>query len=229
MKILGSVLLCVVASCGGSSKSAPVSGKTEPGTVSMAPLDGVVADLEAMRPFVVVKDGKADCAAYSEQASAIVTKLAGGTPQANSARTSASADIVVEWQRAHAPAIEKLLADVVKPVRNVTGCEAMEKDKTWHHVSLALVAVAQPTQVPAPVLERRALLEEFLAKSDTLKTADDCKAMLEESMAKHPTLEQSFKSMSPIEQFVDDIVWEEEAEAKAKADPRFQKLEICGF
>src|SRR5690242_14445406 len=124
MKALSSLMVVVVAGCGGSSKPTTVSGKTEPGTVSMAALDGIMADLEAMRPFVVVKAGNVDCAAYTAQASALVTKLAGGTPQANSVRTSASAEIVAEWQRAHAPAIEKLLTDVVTPVRNVTTCDA---------------------------------------------------------------------------------------------------------
>jgi hypothetical protein len=230
MKTLSSVVVVALAACGGSSKPEAVSGRTEPGTVSMAPLDGVMADLEAMRPYVVVKDGNVDCTAYTAQASALVTKLAGGTPQANSARTSASPDVVAAWQRAHASAIEKLLTDVVTPVRNQTACEPMQKDQTWHHVSFALVAVAQPAQPPAPVLERRALMEELLAASEKMASADDCKRVMQEMMTKHPQLDQAFKAMSPIDKFIDDKVWEEDEEAKAKADPRFQKLgEHCGF
>jgi hypothetical protein len=230
MKTLSSVLMVMLAACGGSAKPDTVSGKTEPGTVSLAPLDGILADLEAMRPFVVVKDGSVDCTAYTAQASALVTKLTGGTPQANSARTSARPEAVAEWQRAHAPAIEKLLTDVVTPVRNVTTCEAMQKDQAWHHVSFALVAVAQPAQPPAPVIERRALMEELLAAAEKMTSADDCKRVMQDMMTKHPQLDQAFEAMSPIEQFIDDKVWEEDEEAKAKADPRYQKLgEHCGF
>jgi hypothetical protein len=193
-------------------------------------MDSLLADLEQMRPFVVVHDGKPDCAAYTPAASAVVAKIAAGTTPANDTRTKAAPDAVAQWQTAHAAAIEKLISDVATPIRNVMDCEPMTKDDTWTRVSFGIVAVAQPTQPPAVVVKRRAILKEVLDAAAGIKSKDDCKAIEDKMTAVGPAIEQETKAMSPIEEFVDDKVWEEEDEKQGTASPGWQNLgTYCGI
>jgi hypothetical protein len=229
MKTLSLALVVAVASCGGTKPAGPVSGTAEAGA-SIAPLDTLLAHLESMRPYVVAKGSGAECAAYTGDASAVIAKLAASTPEANAARASSSPDSLAQWQKAHATAIEKLIADVAVPVRNVTGCEPMDKDETWKKVSFGIVAVAQPAQPPAPVVKRRALMSELIATAPSVKTAADCTKLKADMMAKIGPITQEAEAMSPIEKFIDDKVWEEEDESRMKAEPAIVKVsELCGF
>jgi hypothetical protein len=223
--------LLLAVGCGHSSSSPkPVSGTAEPAPAGTAPMDSLLADLEAMRPFVVVHDGKPDCAAYTPAASGVVAKIAAGTSAANDTRAKAAPDAVAQWQTAHAGAIEKLIAEVATPVRNVTDCEPMSKDETWTRVSFGIVAVAQPANPPPAVVHRRAVMKQMLDTAATIKSKDDCKPVVEQAQAVGPTLEQELDKMTPIERFVDDKVWEEEDEKQGTSSPGMKNLETyCGF
>ena len=229
MKQVVAAVVFVVA-CGGKQSAPALEGKAEHGT-SVAAMDTLLKQLEAMRPYVVVAAGAEtpDCAAYTAEASTALAKVADSTAPAANARTQTAPDAVAAWQKAHASEIEKLIAEVATPVRSVTRCEAMEKDATWRKVSAAIVAVAQPSALPPAVTKRREAMTELAAAGAKLSSKDECPQVMEMMKSKFGDLEAAMKSMSPIEQFVDDAVWEEEDEKKAMNDAGFKKLfETCG-
>ncbi len=225
-KIVAAVVFMVA--CGGKQGGPALEGKAESaGTV--AALDNLLTQLEAMRAYVVIKGDAADCAAYTAEATTSLAKVADATAPASNARTSTAPDAVTAWQQSHAPAIEKLIADVATPVRSTTGCEPMEKDQAWVKLSAAIVAVAQPTTLPGPVVKRREALTELSAVGAKISSPADCQQVGQQMQSKFGNLEAEMKTMSPIEQFVDDKVWEEEDEKRAMSDAGLKKLfETCG-
>jgi hypothetical protein len=228
MKQIVAAVLFVVA-CGGKQKTDPsLEGKAEGGG-TVAAMDTLLAQLEAMRAYVVIKADAPDCAAYTAEATTTLSKVADATAPAASARTATAPDAVAAWQKSHAPAIEKLIAEVATPVRSVTDCPAMEKDETWKKISIAIVAVAQPTTLPAPVVKRREALTELSTVGANISSPADCQKIGQTMQSKFGNLEAEMKQMTPIEQFVDDKVWEEEDEKRAMSDAGLKKLfETCG-
>lgn len=230
-------LLGLVVACGSSTPppiADPTTGSastTAGATTSLAALSAVLGELEQLRPYVVGADGKPTCTAYTADTSAMVTNLAASTERADAARKQARPVDVVEWQRTHTPAIEKLIVEVSTPLRSYTYCEPMTKDETWKHVMRALVTIAEPPTPPDAIADRGAMMTKLLAAAETMTSEADCKAAMERLMAEHgASLEASFAKLTVVENFVDDHVWEEQQEDAMQAHPSFEKLsKFCPF
>ncbi|MDB4955323.1 MAG: hypothetical protein JWO36_2892, partial [Myxococcales bacterium] len=204
---------------------------TKPPAAEPAPttaLDAVASSLETLRPFVVLQDGHPKCDAYTPAATALIADLAAKTPAATTARTSGSAAVVAAWQHEHDASLAKLINEVALPIRMDTGCEAMQKDAAWTKISAAIVAVGQRADPPPPIIKRRAFMTELLTAAANIKVKADCKSLEEVLASKSAGLETDLKSMSTVDSFIDDKVWEEEEEHRMKADPNGMRLiELC--
>ena len=76
-KLVATVVFLVA--CGGK-QAKPIEGKAE--GPSIASMDTLLTQLEAVRPYVVVKGDTVDCTAYTADASATIAKVSGGTAAA---------------------------------------------------------------------------------------------------------------------------------------------------
>lgn len=221
-------VLLMVVGCGGSQAPKPVEGKAETAT-TLAALDTQLAHLEGMRPYIVVKGEVADCAAYTPEASAALAKVGGQTSAADAARSSSPPDELTSWQAAHRDDLEKVLADIVLPTRMVTDCAAMAKDDTWPTLSAALVAVAQPPAPPPAIARRREAMQELSALAASLTAKEDCHKINDLLDGKYKDVDAQLKSMSNLERFIDDKVWEEEDEKRFEKDENITKvMSLCG-
>jgi hypothetical protein len=219
--------LTLAAACGGHPRQD--KSPQPPAATSPAALDAVVADLEALRPFVVLPDGQhPSCEAYTPAATALVASLAAKNPAATTARTAGAPAAIAAWHQDHEAALGKLVTDVAEPIRMVTDCPAVAKDEAWKTISAAIVAVGQRPDVPAAVVKRRALMAELLAGAAKIHAEADCAPLKERLMPQFLTLEGDLHAMSALDRFIDDKVWEEEDEHHVESDPDGKRLvELC--
>ena len=73
------------------------------------------------------------------------------------------------------------------------------------------------------------MIETLLISAQSVSKPQQCEGFVKEMTTTFNALDGDLKAMARIEQFVDDMVWEEQDETTLKSDPRMTGLmKVCG-
>lgn len=229
LKSCGALALCAAAACSGKSTAATVKAPAPTPAASALAHDAALAQLEAMRPFVVLQGDDIKCDAYTPAASEAIKTLVTQTVAARTEREKLAPDALTAWQGAHQAALGKLVDEVATPLRKNTTCKAIIDDKAWARVAEGIVSLGEPLAVPATIVKRRGMIEKLLISAQSITKPEQCEAFSKEMTASFTALNEDLKAMVRIDQFVDDMVWEEQDEKTLGADERMAGLmKVCG-
>ncbi len=224
---IGACAVVLLAACG-SKTAAPLVPTPLP-VVQLTAHNALVAQLEAMRPFVVVDAGVFKCEGYSTAASAELKALISKTEAAKLERGAVLASTLTAWQTEHQAVLGKLIDEVSSPLRKASLCKPVGDEHAWARVAEAIVAVGEPLQIPATILKRRAAIETMLVEATKVTAADQCGAFAQAMTTRFGALDGELKAMPRIEQFVDNLVWEKADEQVLQNDVRIASMmKICG-
>jgi hypothetical protein len=230
LKSCSLLALCAAAACGSKSTATPVKTPTATPT-ALGPVahDAALAQLEAMRPFVVQQGTNLACDAYTPAASEVIKALMTQTVAARAEREKLPPEALSAWQAGHQAALGKLVDEVAAPLRKSVGCKLITDDKAWAHVAEGIVSIGEPLALPATIVKRRAMIETLLVSAQSVTKPQQCEGFVKEMTTTFNALDGDLKAMARIEQFVDDMVWEEQDETTLKSDPRMTGLmKVCG-
>lgn len=217
----------MLAACGGKT-AAPVVPTPAP-VIAPVAHNALVAQLEAMRPFVVADAGVFKCEAYTATASAALKELVTKTEAAKLERVALPAATLTAWQVEHHAVLATLITEVSSPLRKAGTCKPVADEHAWARVAEAIVAVGEPLEIPATIVKRRKEIENLLVQASKITAADQCGAFSEAMVSSFSALDPDLKAMPRIEQFVDNLVWEKIDEDTLKNDARVAgMMKICG-
>lgn len=220
-------VLVALAACG-SKTAVPVAPTPVP-VIPPTAHDAVVAQLESMRPFVVTDAGAFKCDGYTAAASAALKELVAKTEAAKLERGALLPQTLTAWQTEHQAALGKLVDAVSSPLRKAGTCQAVAEEHAWARVAEAIVAVAEPLQIPAAIVKRRVAIETMLVQATKVTKLDQCGGFQQAMVSSFGALDGDLKAMPRIEQFVDNLVWEKSDEQVLQNDERIAALmKICG-
>lgn len=216
-------LSVALAACGsGGQGTAPAV--THPTAVPTTAFDAALAQLQAVRPFLKIEGDAVICDAYTAEGRAAFAQLAGKAAAAHAARATLAGPALSDWQKAHDAALTEWVAQVAPALRQDTACAALKDDAVWSGVARTLVTLGQPSEVPTPVVQRRAATVKLLEQTATVKTKADCEPFMAKMQADSKPIMAALAAMSPVLVFIDDQVWEEEDEKQILGDGRFEAL-----
>ncbi len=220
-------VVVALAACG-SKTSVPV-GPTSVPVIPPTAHDALVAQLEAMRPFVVADAGGFKCEGYTAAASAALKELVAKTEAAKLERGALIPATLTAWQVEHQAVLGKLINEVSSPLRKAGSCQVVAEEHAWARVAEAIVAVGEPLEIPAAIVKRRTAIENMLVQATKITAADQCGGFSEAMVSSFSALDPDLKAMPRIEQFVDNLVWEKADEDTLKNDARIEAMmKICG-
>ncbi len=222
----GMSVLVALAACG--SKTAAPVGPTPAPVIPPTAHDALVAQLEAMRPFVVTDAGVFKCDGFMAAATAALKELVAKTEAAKLERGALLPQTLTAWQAEHQVALGKLINEVSSPLRKAGSCQVVAEEHAWARVAEAIVAVGEPLEIPATIVKRRKEIENLLVRASKVTAADQCGAFSEAMVSSFSALDGDLKAMPRIEQFVDNLVWEKIDEETLKNDARIEAMmKIC--
>jgi hypothetical protein len=228
LKSCSLLAMCAAAACGSKSTATTVKAPASP-AVSTVAHDAALTQLEALRPFVVSEGDNLKCDAYTPAASEAIKTLMTQTVAARTEREKLPPEALTAWQAAHQAALGKLVDDVAAPLRKNTTCKAIIDDKAWAHVAEGIVSLGEPLALPATIVKRRAMIEKLLVSAQSVAKPEQCEGFSKEMTTNFNALNEDLKAMVRIDQFVDDMVWEEQDEKTLAADERMAGLmKVCG-
>ncbi|MBP9088847.1 MAG: hypothetical protein KBG15_22175 [Kofleriaceae bacterium] len=214
-----------LAACGGTK----VATKIPAPEVSPTAHTALVAQLNAMRPFVVTEADSFRCDLYTSASTAALKELVTKTEAAKLERLQLTAQTLTTWQTKHQVELGQLIDQVSTPLRKATTCKPVVDEHAWARVAEAIVAIGEPLQIPAAIAKRRAEIENLLVQATKVQTVGQCEGFQKSMTASFGALEGDLKAMPRIEQFVDNLVWEKADEELLQKDARIADLmKICG-
>ena len=220
-------VLVALAACG--SKTAAPVGPTPVPVIPPTAHDALVAQLEAMRPFVVADAGVFKCDGFTAAASAALKELVAKTQAAKLERGALLPQTLTAWQTEHQAVLGKLINEVSSPLRKAGSCQVVAEAHAWARVAEAIVAVGEPLEIPATIVKRRKEIENLLVQATKVTAADQCGAFSQAMVSSFSALDGDLKAMPRSEQFVDNLVWEKIDEETLQNDVRVTgMMEICG-
>jgi hypothetical protein len=220
-------VLVALAACG-SKTAAPLVPPQMP-EIPPDAHDALIAQLEAMRPFVATDAGVFKCEGYTAAASAALKELVAKTETARLERGALLPATLTAWQSEHQAVLGKLINEVSSPLRKAGSCQVVAEEHAWARVAEAIVAVGEPLEIPATIVKRRTAIENLLVQATKVTAADQCGAFSEAMVSSFSALDGDLKAMPRIEQFVDNLVWEKIDEETLKNDARVAgMMKICG-
>lgn len=216
----------MLVGCGG--KTVAPAATTPAPVIAAVAHNAVVAQLEAMRPFVVAEAGVFKCEAYTTAASAALQALVAKTEAIKLERGALPASMLTAWQVEHYAVFAALITEVSSPLRKAGTCKPVVDEHAWARVAEAIVAVGEPLKIPAAIIKRRTAIENMLVQATKVTAADHCGAFSEAMVTSFRAIDGELKAMPRIEQFVDNLVWEKADENTLKTDARIEAMmKIC--